>query len=932
MILWRSSASRLAIVVGAGFWSMPILVQAQEAPKENRTLLAPIVVTADKSDAFAIGGSVQRLDLTDMERFSYSDPNRVLRQIPGVYLQEEEGFGLRPNIGIRGSGTDRNARITVMEDGILIAPAPYAAPAAYYFPKMARMSGVEVAKGPAAIKYGPMTVGGAINLFSTPIPDSDIGTLTGKADILGGSYGGRRVHAWTGGWAPLGDAFEIGGLIEGLYDKSDGFKDIDRGGDTGFDLTDWGGKLGFRTADGTQNFEFKYQNYDETSNETYLGLTLDDFKDTPFRRYNASQKDVIDAAHNIYQFSHSYEITPDINLTTTVYRTDTTRAWYKLNDVRNDSDTGWVSLSNILADPDTYSTQMADIVGADGYTGRAGALRVRNNARAYQATGIQSVLTTNFDTGELSHELELSARYHQDEEDRFQQDDPYQMVNGRMILTSAGAPGSQSNRLNEAKAWAFFARDTIEAGPFTFVPGLRYESINLDQTNWGSADPGRNGPTTAKQSYVDVFIPGLSATWSATDEVLLVAGVHRGFASPAPGSDVDPETSWNYESGVKYDSDGWRAGAIGFINSYSNLLGTCTASTGGNCTIGDQFEGGEVSVKGIELTVGRTFGSIDSNGFEVPVTLAYTYTNARFRRSEPAQVDHARAAVCIRIDHEVRQACVAMTDYEIGRLVDQVPRQFGPQSVEQFARRSVLILRGQEIRIDGIAPDDIRGPVEHRREPPPERAGFRRQFMQQLQLPQDRRPGFLEVDGGELACRHTRQRADDEACFICRDPLADGGRAQAERRQPSDTIALPLEQCCGLAARNLRIGAAVAATIDAVTGFAVTNRRPFPTRGQFRKQNFVTGVAPAHEARHCKCADAIIPVRDRSARPDPAARRPPAGFPSARKRRSGCRRGDTSRPRSGATSEKAAKPGAWRSRSCNPRGKRRGCGTNAGTA
>ncbi|RVP20994.1 TonB-dependent receptor plug domain-containing protein [Sinorhizobium meliloti] len=303
MILWRSSASRLAIVVGAGFWSMPILVQAQEAPKENRTLLAPIVVTADKSDAFAIGGSVQRLDLTDMERFSYSDPNRVLRQIPGVYLQEEEGFGLRPNIGIRGSGTDRNARITVMEDGILIAPAPYAAPAAYYFPKMARMSGVEVAKGPAAIKYGPMTVGGAINLFSTPIPDSDIGTLTGKADILGGSYGGRRVHAWTGGWAPLGDAFEIGGLIEGLYDKSDGFKDIDRGGDTGFDLTDWGGKLGFRTADGTQNFEFKYQNYDETSNETYLGLTLDDFKDTPFRRYNASQKDVIDAAHNIYQLA-----------------------------------------------------------------------------------------------------------------------------------------------------------------------------------------------------------------------------------------------------------------------------------------------------------------------------------------------------------------------------------------------------------------------------------------------------------------------------------------------------------------------------------------------------------------------------------------------------------------------------------------------------
>src|SRR3546814_6206211 len=47
------------------------------------------------------------------------------------------------------------------------------------------------------------------------------------------------------------------------------------------------------------------------------------------------------------------------------------------------------------------------------------------------------------------------------------------------LLTSAGAPGSQDNRLRDSKAWAFFIRDTIKAGELTLVPGVRYETIDL---------------------------------------------------------------------------------------------------------------------------------------------------------------------------------------------------------------------------------------------------------------------------------------------------------------------------------------------------------------------------------------------------------------------------------------------------------------------
>ncbi|GGB61991.1 TonB-dependent receptor family protein [Blastomonas aquatica] len=604
---------------------------ASEAEAGQNPALDLITVTASRQGTLDIGGSVQRLEIEDLETFAYGDVNRILRQIPGVFLQEEDGFGLRPNIGIRGSGTDRSARVTIMEDGILKAPAPYSAPAIYYFPRMARIYGIEVAKGPAAIKYGPATVGGAINFFATPIPDVDAGEVAASFTALAGNYGGQRLHGWVGGWSGLASGIEMGAFAEGVYEHSNGFKTIDIGGDTGFEIVDTTLRFGLRTTDRRHSLEFKFQRNNERSDETYLGITLADFAVDPNRRYNASQRDVMNVAHETFQLTHSSKIGSDVTLTTIAYRTDTARSWYKLNDVRNAANTGWSSLADVLANPTANPLQFADLVGAEGFTGRPGALRVRNNNRVYQSTGIQSVISGNFDTGPLRHALEVSARYHEDSEDRFQQDDRYQIVNGRMVLTTPGAPGSQDNRIGDAKAWAFFVRDTIDFGAITLVPGLRYETIDLRQTRFALGDSVRAIPTAVAERNVDVFIPGVSAVWRLGDDLRLIAGAHRGFASPTPGSDVSIETSWNYEAGLKFGRGPVRMEVIGFFNDYSNLVGSCTASTGGNCDIGEQFEGGKVDVKGVEVLAGTTFGNSADGGISVPVALVYTFTDARFQ-------------------------------------------------------------------------------------------------------------------------------------------------------------------------------------------------------------------------------------------------------------------------------------------------------------
>lgn len=602
----------------------------EEKPVSRAYLLETLLVTGTSENAAKIGGSATFISKEELEKFSYTDVNRTLRLVPGVQLQEEDGYGLRPNIGIRGSGNDRNNKIVIMEDGVLMAPAPYAAPAAYYFPFMGRIEAVEVVKGPAAIKYGPSTIAGAINLFSTSIPENKDGRLSGSLKILGGEDSTLRVHGYAGGWTPMSGAWDVGILAETLQDRTDGFKELDGGGDTGYRVQDYLGKLAFRSTAQSglrHSFEFKVQHSDEVSDETYLGLTVADFAATPYRRYAASQVDEMTVEHLTLQASHRVDFTNDLNLTTTAYYNETQRAWYKINDARLGGGPGWTSISAILNDPATNAAQLAVLKGA------AGEIRVRNNSREYYSAGIQSVLGSSFLTGDIVHYLEFSVRYHEDEEDRLQNDDIYTMAGGVMTLTARGAPGSQDNRVGDAKAWSFFVQDTIDWGKFTVTPGLRYETIKLRQTRWSLADPNRTGPTTVAENAVDVVIPGIGAVYYINDDWQLVGGVHRGFASPGPGSTSDAEKSVNYEAGFRYGAGAVSFETIGFFNDYSNLLGTCTASTGGGCTIGAQFDGGKVDVKGIELTAGYDAAGLLGTSFSVPLAVVYTYTDAKFKTS-----------------------------------------------------------------------------------------------------------------------------------------------------------------------------------------------------------------------------------------------------------------------------------------------------------
>ena len=194
--------------------------QAQEG-LESTDYLSPFNVIGSKEDIPNLEGTGSVLESAELTPFFHTDVNEILREVPGVYLRPEEGYGLFPNISLRGVDSHRSAKVTILEDGIPSSPSPFSDPAAYYSPTAGRMSGFEILKGSSQMKHGPNTTGGIVNYLSTPIPQKQKSHFRASY----GEYNERIAHAYSGGKTELGSG-RLGYLLEVFDHRTDGFKSI----------------------------------------------------------------------------------------------------------------------------------------------------------------------------------------------------------------------------------------------------------------------------------------------------------------------------------------------------------------------------------------------------------------------------------------------------------------------------------------------------------------------------------------------------------------------------------------------------------------------------------------------------------------------------------------------------------------------------------
>ncbi|MEC9328089.1 MAG: TonB-dependent receptor [Verrucomicrobiota bacterium] len=610
---------RVNLILLGSFASFALIVSNAGAQDEGATEALDPSLVIGGGDTFDLPGSGYVIDMGELRSQNYYNINRILDRIPGVYLREETGNGNFPNISIRGGDGTRSDNVTIMEVGILTAPAAYSAPSAYYSPNPARMSGIEILKGSSQIAFGPHTTGGVVNYLSTQFP-------TDHNFYLRSTYGSNSAFDVHSYWSDTseGEFGNVGVLAEIYYRSTDGFREIGAGNgyggsdSTGFELMEPMIKLFWEpNSDVYQRLEFKYGYTDFDADETYVGLTESDLKANPYKRYAGTFLDHMATEHHRSYLKWLVEPTDDLSFQVAAYYNKFERDWYKIRKA------GGQSIYKVLSDPVGYAAAFDDLrlLGT-------GSLGIRHNARSYESSGLQ--FNVNYDTtiAEIEHSISAGFRFHNDSIRRFQQDDTIDLSGGAPVV-NAGVPGSGGNRAQEADAWAVWIQDDIDLGKLTVSPGIRYETIDGDWTDYNS-DP-TNTRKSGATGETDAVAPGVGMTYKLSDTTNLFGGIYKGISSPSPRGFLKSGTRWEesigYEIGTRTQKDGMSTEIAGFFTDYDELVGS-NAGLGG-VALDDGLDGtnaGAAEVYGIEFLQAYEAGA--DNAVSIPRFVSATYTSA----------------------------------------------------------------------------------------------------------------------------------------------------------------------------------------------------------------------------------------------------------------------------------------------------------------
>jgi Fe(3+) dicitrate transport protein len=570
-----------------------------------------IAIFTDRDGIFSdTPGSVTYIDKKEINRIDPVSGNEVLRRVPGLHVVDEEGAGLRVNIGIRGLDPDRSRGVLVLEDGIPVALSPYGEPEMYYTPAIDRMAGVEVVKGSGQIMYGPQTIGGVVNYITADPPAREQGSVSLRGGE-GGFFTGRMSYGNTYGKAG----------IQVNYLR----KQVDDLGMLSYRINDFSSKFRMELSE-RGSIGLKLGVYDESSNATYIGLpqTMFDAGGNDFTRL--APDDQLKVRRYSVSATHKHTFSPSFRLTTTGYAYTTTRDWRRQDFVENSFD----AEGNLNPPPGNHTgVTWGDESIEDG------AIYMRNSSgnrnRSFEVVGAESKITKTFLAFGKESELNVGVRYLF--ERAFEQ-----RVDGASAAASVGVIREDEVRTGFALS-GFAHNQTRVSDRFTLTAGVRVEQFDYERDIRRRRFSGVITDTSlvAGSGLVSV-IPGAGFNYNVNEYVGVFGGIHRGFAPPrikdAVSGDGEPyaldaELSWNAELG----SRGRLPNGIGyeftaFYMDFSNQVIPVSESSGG---VGSGvINGGATQHYGVELGINAELNTLFNFDDLLLLSVSATYVEASF--------------------------------------------------------------------------------------------------------------------------------------------------------------------------------------------------------------------------------------------------------------------------------------------------------------
>ena len=549
-------------------------------------------------EASDIAGSSAYISDEELKKSGYTDTERIMGRVPGVFSQTEDGLGLRTNIGMRGANPNRTTKINITEDGILQGPAVYSNPSMYFFPDAGDAEGIEVLKGAAAIGNGPRTTSGAINYLSRSVP------VTGSKGYFKQDFGDEnylRNHFYYGdSMGALSYVFET---HKTLYD---GHKDIDAGAgnDTNSGFRKNSDLFKVRYTMDSSFIEFSSQNTSETSHASYIGLTRADFAANPYRRYAMSSKDKMDNSYHRYIMTYGLDLSPTSSVVAKAYKAKYSRNWKKVGEISVATDGAdysngatTVKLSAVDWDTNCAADSTTELRACNIVTNATAMLTGEKFKRSlgHRDYGMYGY-DLRYNTIMGAHDITIGYRTHRDYRDRHDSSvSEYWSLGSNNTTTLVSSDYVTDGFANDdfADATSISFIDRITSGPMVTTLGIRHEDVDY----WEYHHDGDNSSRLGNNSKTMI---AASTVYDMGNGASAFAAYSQGYM-PSGNGGAKPEESENYELGYRMSGPGSYMEIIAFHVDYENLNETCNIASGCADSSQDAKSAGEAHVTGLEF-------------------------------------------------------------------------------------------------------------------------------------------------------------------------------------------------------------------------------------------------------------------------------------------------------------------------------------------
>ena len=524
-----------------------ILVKALIKLKEVR-----ITATGVTKSTQDIPGAVSIIDSKSIEESGAQNIGEIITRAPGVNFMDEDGRGLKPNIGLRGLSPLRDRNVLVLVDGKFpVGMTLYGDPAGYYFMPLQQVDRVEIIKGGAAsVLYGGYSIGGVVNLISkkaTYKPET-------RANITFGSWGGLVGQITSGR-----DNGKSSYYVNATRRQGNSFRDNGK-----FAVNDFTVKFATKPDD-TSEIAVYLNAFSEDS-KTPGGISLKEFKENIAKSNNPNDHFYSKRFSATISYSKTIDEFNSFNLS--VYGNYFERNWFIA--VTKPERTGYVR--------DIHNTGIV----AD-----------------YKLTKALFGLENSLITGTRIHADRLDDITIKQEEGDF----------------TSQIGKIQKNKVNNSFIYEFYAYNELHlSDKLIFTPGARFTSIDYKRQDFfvNRADKTSLNSFVFTTGLVYKIKPHTSIytnVSSGFQPPQLGSSLDPGTVDA--NEDLDSETSMNYEIGVKTSPFNWLSGTLtAYTFKFDNKI---VKESGVNRNAGESLHRGleaELEVhayKGVGIFANATF-------------------------------------------------------------------------------------------------------------------------------------------------------------------------------------------------------------------------------------------------------------------------------------------------------------------------------------